>query len=331
MSWRAVVDLGSLSTNLLLTDGVERVRRSVDTFMGGATLSAAGEVVPAPISERSLALVASTLDEYRSLATERGAEVAVVATSAARRATNRDQFRALVEDKLDVEPIIIDGVEEARLGFLGASRGPLFSLEPETSLVTIDLGGGSTEFGLGTASGWEQGWSLPMGGSLLSRAYLPSDPPRPEELSAALSVVELHIDDLHREMPAFSAALATGQAQVLGLGAVVTVAAVEVGLLETDPLNGEGDGPLHGFELTREAVEDVFRTIATESRSDRAHNPGLPASRVDDSVGACAVLVEVMRQLGLDSIVVSQRGLADGIAVLGAGDELAEKWWPRGR
>lgn len=331
MSWRAVIDLGSLSTSLLLTDGVERVRRSVDTFMGGATLSAAGEVEPAPISEQSLTLVGSTLEEYRSLAAERGAEVAVVATSAARRATNRDELRALVGEKLGVEPIVIDGVEEARLGFLGASMGHSIPLEPETSLITIDLGGGSTEFGLGAASGWEQGWSLPMGGSLLSRAYLPSDPPRPEELSAALSVVELHVDDLHREMPALATALAIGEARVLGLGAVVTVAAVEVGLLDTDPLNGEGDGPLHGFELSHEAVEDVFRTIATESRADRAHNPGLPASRVDDSVGACAVLVEVMRQLGLDSIIVSQRGLADGIAALAAGDELAGKWWPSER
>ena len=81
-----------------------------------------------------------------------------------------------------------------------------------------------------------------------------------------------------------------------------------------DPGNGDGDGPLHGFELSREALEDVFRTIATENRADRAHNPGLPATRVHDIVGACAVLVEAVRQWDLDPIVVSQRGLADGVA-----------------
>ena len=327
MSWRAVIDLGSLSTSLLLTDGSERVRRSVDTFMGGATLSAAGEIKPAAISPDSLSLVGSTLEEYRSLASERDAEVAVVATSAARRATNRGELVALVNDKLGVEPVIIDGAVEARLGFLGALGGPSLSADGAGRVVTIDLGGGSTEFGLGTGSGWDDGWSMPMGGSLLSRTYLLSDPPRPEELSAALSVVEIHVDDLHRELPDLSTALATDGPLVLGLGAVVTVAAIEIGLLDDDPLNGDGDGPLQGFELTREAVEDVFRTIATESRSDRAHNPGLPASRVDDAVGGCAVLVEVMRQLGVDSIVVSQRGLGDGIASLPDGDDLGGKWW----
>jgi exopolyphosphatase/pppGpp-phosphohydrolase len=131
-------------------------------------------------------------------------------------------------------------------------------------------------------------------------------------LSAALSVVELHLDDVRREHPELVAAL--GSATVLGLGAVDTIAAIEVGLAGFDPGNGEGDGPLHGFELSRLAVEDVFRTIATEGRADRAHNPGLPPARVDAAVGACAVLVETMRQFGLDQITVSQRGLLDGVA-----------------
>ena len=99
---------------------------------------------------------------------------------------------------------------------------------------------------------------------------------------------------------------------VLGLGGVATVAAVELGLLDVDPLNGDGDGPVHGIPLAREAVEDVFRTLATESRADRAHNPGLPPSRVENIVGGCVVLVETMRQLAIDTITVSQRGLADG-------------------
>jgi exopolyphosphatase/guanosine-5'-triphosphate,3'-diphosphate pyrophosphatase len=154
---------------------------------------------------------------------------------------------------------------------------------------------------------------MPIGGSLLTDAYLTSDPPRPEELSAALSIVELHIDDLRRERPELGADL--GSATVLALGSVTTVAAIEVGLSGgIDPVNGDGDGPLHAFELSRAAAEDVFRTVATESRQDRAHNPGLPLSRVDAIVGAAAVLVEAMRRLALDRVVVSQRGLLDGVA-----------------
>jgi exopolyphosphatase/guanosine-5'-triphosphate,3'-diphosphate pyrophosphatase len=67
------------------------------------------------------------------------------------------------------------------------------------------------------------------------------------------------------------------------------------------------------MELSRQAVEEVFRTLATERRSDRAHNPGLPPARVDEIVGATVVLVEIMRRLGLEQVVVSQRGLLDGV------------------
>ncbi len=116
---------------------------------------------------------------------------------------------------------------------------------------------------------------------------------------------------MRREAPDLLADL--DSAVVVGLGAVVTLAAIEVGLADGDPNTGSGDGPLHGFVLTREAAEDVFRTIATESRADRRHNPGLPPTRVDEIVGAGAVLVETMRQLGLPRLVVSQRGLLDGL------------------
>jgi exopolyphosphatase/guanosine-5'-triphosphate,3'-diphosphate pyrophosphatase len=66
--------------------------------------------------------------------------------------------------------------------------------------------------------------------------------------------------------------------------------------------------------LTRDAAEDVFRTLATESLADRVHNPGLPRERADIIVGGCCVLVAVMRRLKIDSLVVSTRSLLDGVA-----------------
>lgn len=318
MSWTAVVDLGSLSTQLLLTDGTARVRRSVDTFMGGTSLSATGELRAERISDEALGRVAEALRGFRALIDERGADVRVVATAAARRATNGDDLTAVVRAELDRQLVVIGGSDEARLSFVGAcsDAGPGSAAE---RIVTVDIGGGSTEFAIGPASGSARGpdavWSMPIGGSLLTRTYIRSDPPRPEELSAALTVLELHLDDLERELPDLGPAIT--DATVLALGGAVTVAAVEVGLGDADPLNGDGDGPLHGFELTRDAVEDVFRTVATECRADRAHNPGLPSSRVDEIVGGCALLVGTMRQLGLDAVRISQRGLADGIVATG--------------
>ncbi len=169
---------------------------------------------------------------------------------------------------------------------------------------------------MGTWEGFEAAYSIPVGGSVLSGGFLNGDPPLAEELSAALSVVELHVEDAKRELPGLVPALET--ATIVGLGAISTIAAIEIGYRgdggEADLGDGSGDGPLHGFLLSRQAAEEVFRTVATESRADRAFNPGLPHSRVDDIVGGCAILVEILRQLDIVQLVVSQRGLLDGVA-----------------
>jgi exopolyphosphatase/guanosine-5'-triphosphate,3'-diphosphate pyrophosphatase len=311
-----VVDLGSVSTSLLLTDGRERIRRSVDTNLGAGALTASGEPRPSSIGAEALTDLQAALADFRRLADDVGAEVRVVATAAARRASNRTALETIVADSFGEPLDVLDSHDEAALAFAGACTGIAAAEPTQRAIVTIDLGGGSTDFAVGDVGGSATVWSMPIGGVLVTDAFLAGDPPRPEELSAALSVVGLHVDDLRREAPAIVEALTESGEEsgptVLGLGGVATVAAVEIGLLEVDPLNGDGDGPVHGLRLSHDAVEDVFRTLATESRADRAHNPGLPPSRVENIVGGCVVLVETMRQLAIDTITVSQRGLADG-------------------
>ena len=97
---------------------------------------------------------------------------------------------------------------------------------------------------------------------------------------------------------------------VVGLaGTVSTVAAVEIGLAEYDR------DRIHHFVLTRAAAEDVFRTLATEARTDRIHNPGLEEARADVIIGGCCALVAIYRRLGLDEVLVSEADILDGMAL----------------
>ncbi len=108
-------------------------------------------------------------------------------------------------------------------------------------------------------------------------------------------------------MPSIAAAIASGT--VIGVGGTITtVGAVEIGLI------GDDRSALQHFVLPLDAVEDVFRTLATEPRDARRYNPGLPENRVDLIVGGCCVLVESMRHLAIDEIVVSEHDLLDGAA-----------------
>ena len=53
------------------------------------------------------------------------------------------------------------------------------------------------------------------------------------------------------------------------------------------------------------AVEEVFRTLVTERTADRRHNPGLPSGLVDTVLGACCIVVALMRRLHLDTVTVT--------------------------
>ena len=99
----------------------------------------------------------------------------------------------------------------------------------------------------------------------LTEEFIENDPPLPEELHACLTVAGGHIDDAVREIPKINEALT-----LVGLaGTVSSVAAIEIGLEKYDRER------IHHFRLSKDAVEDVFRTLATENRQERTSNPGL--------------------------------------------------------
>jgi len=196
---------------------------------------------------------------------------------------------------------LLSGDEEGRLSFMGATA----ALSPaDGPFLVVDIGGGSTEFSYGVTD-CEYARSVDIGCVRLTEKYISHDPPRPEELLACLSLVETYVDDVAREFPGMSDA-----ACFVGLaGTVSTTAAIEQGLAEYDR------DRIHHFELTRPAVEDVFRTLATENRAERLGNPGLEVGRADVIVGGLCVLVQIMRQLDFDRCLVSESDILDGLVM----------------
>jgi exopolyphosphatase/guanosine-5'-triphosphate,3'-diphosphate pyrophosphatase len=263
----------------------------------GAGVDRTGALDPAAV-DRTI----DVLRQYRAVMDEHGVSaVRIAATSAARDAANRDDLFDTAEAIVGARPELLSGDEEGRLSFLGATseldaeRGPF---------LVVDIGGGSTELSYGAAK-VEAVMSVDVGCVRLTERWLHSDPPRPEELHAAISVTTQHLEDVVREHPEMRDART-----VVGLaGTISTVAAVEIGLPEYDR------DRIHHFTLTREAAEDVFRTLATEARADRVHNPGLEEARADVIVGGCCALVAVMRFFDVPSLLVSEADILDGLAM----------------
>ena len=296
----AAIDCGTNSTRLLIVDGrgdpLERVMRITRLGQGVET---AGRLAPDAM-ERTLAV----LREFRELLDRYGvpaSRVRMSATSAARDAANRDEFFDAAEAIVGVRPELLSGADEGRLAFRGATAGLDPALGP---FLVLDIGGGSTEFIVGTTepSGVI---SVDVGCVRVTEKFLHSDPPDAGELSDALMVVRLHLDDVVRELPQVMDA-----ARLVGVaGTITTVAAVELGLQHDD------HAAVHHFTLTRAAVEDVFRTLATERLADRVHNPGLERARADVIVGGALVLVAVMRHFEFEECVVSVSDILDGLVL----------------
>ena len=291
----AVIDCGTNSTRLLIGNKLETLDRQMKITRLGEGLEKSGE-----ISRQAMTRVVDVLESFRTtLESHRVAEVRIVATSAARDADNRDDFFSEVESVIGVTPELLTGEEEGRLAFAGAIaelgdlKGPF---------LVLDIGGGSTEFVFGDRKA-EDIHSAQIGCVRLTEEFIENDPPLPEELHACLTVAGGHIDDAVREIPKINEALT-----LVGLaGTVSSVAAIEIGLEKYDRER------IHHFRLSKDAVEDVFRTLATENRQERTSNPGLDEDRTDVIVAGTAILVKVMRQLEFTECLVSESDILDGI------------------
>ena len=292
----AAIDIGTNSTNLLIADaqGNDIVREVHVTGLGR------GVVHNNMLNEEAIARTIARLQQYADLIAQHGVgAVRVTATEACRRATNAAVFLDQAEAVLGTRPLIIAGTEEGRLAYSGA----LSHLPAHDGItLVIDIGGGSTEIMIGEKT-LQHTVSFPVGTVVLTESHLSHDPPRPEELTNAIGLVTDFMDDLIRDHPEVLNA-----SRVVGVaGSIVTIAAVEIGLKEFDA------AALHGARMTRENVEEVFRTLATETLANRKFNPGLPADRADVIVGGCCVLVGVMRKLRIPEIMVSVNNLLDGL------------------
>ncbi len=321
----AVVDVGSGAVKLLIIDRAGLAASSFDpeAAASGTVLSIGLKTkliagATDRMSDEALAATAAAFATFRGHIDELApgavlsGRVRAVATAVARDTSNLSALEDITRQELGVDLEVLSGEREAELAFVGATFGR--TVDGQT--VVMDIGAGSTEFAYRpattdhdpeakTGAGGIVALSLPIGGRTIVDGYLASDPPRPEELSSALSVVELHIDDLRRELPGINDAL---QGTVIAAGAMNQIAAVEIGL--TDP-----EATIDGEVIEKEGIEDLFRTLATESVAQRLHNPGLKPEHVDDILGAICVLVEFMRQCGVDRVTVSERSVRHGLAV----------------
>ena len=217
--------------------------------------------------------------------------------------SNRDVFVAGVFARLGIAPDVISGSEEASLSFLGATAdivgGPS---APAAPYLVVDIGGGSTEFVLGTTQP-EAARSVDIGCVRMTERHLQSDPPTREEIAAATADIDAAIALAARDVALQDARSIIGLA-----GSVTTVAALVLGLDRYDPAR------IHASRISAADVHRTTEMLLAMTRDERARLAPMHEGRIDVIGAGALVLDRIMARTGLAEVVVSERDILDGIA-----------------
>jgi exopolyphosphatase/guanosine-5'-triphosphate,3'-diphosphate pyrophosphatase len=312
MSRVAAVDCGTNSIRLLIADisggaggRLRDVHREMRIVRLGQGVDATGEFAP-----DALARTHAALAEYAEVMRRHDVgAVRMVATSAARDVSNRDQFFAMTSDVLGaVVPgavaEVITGTDEAELSFRGAV-GELDSAA--APFVVVDLGGGSTEVVLGSAD-VAAGYSADIGCVRLTERCLRSDPPTDDEIDAARSVVRDALTDVLQVVPVDKAHTWVGVA-----GTMTTLAALAHKMTVYDA------GAIHLSRIGFDDLLPVCADLLAMTRPQRAALGPMHEGRVDVIGGGALIVQELAAVLGeragITELVVSEHDILDGIAL----------------
>jgi exopolyphosphatase / guanosine-5'-triphosphate,3'-diphosphate pyrophosphatase len=308
----AAIDCGTNSLRLLIADldpashVLTDIARRMEIVRLGQGVDATGRLAPEAL-DRTMRMLA----EYADQITAAGAvKVRMVATSATRDASNAAEFTSGVQQVLGVLPEVITGQEEARLSFTGATaelgaRGPGSAASAEPPYLVVDIGGGSTEFVLGSGEpgGELTAISVDVGCVRLTERHLHSDPPTAAEVQAARADIDRALDDVAAAVPVAGARTLVGLA-----GSVTTVTAIALGLPVYDPRR------THHARLSAADVRRVTTELLSLRHAERAAIGSLHPGRVDVIAAGALIADRLMERFEFAEMVSSEHDILDGIA-----------------
>lgn len=299
---RAVIDIGTNSVKLLVArvDGtcVEPILEKGNQTRLGDGFYATHRLQPAAIARTAAAVAA-----YRGEAqTHRPARFRVLATAAAREATNRAELMAALGPAAGTEIEIITGQREAELAFRGVCSEPELA---RCSLLVADVGGGSTELILGEAGVRRFEHSFPLGAVRLMQSLQPPDPPAAADLQRCRTVLDAML--LEQVLPALHqapTARSTEPLQFVGVGGTAAILACIVHGLERYDRNR-----IEASRIDTETLTDLTTRLWSLPLAQRRQIVGLPAERADVILTGCAIYEAFLRVLKLGTLRPSTRGL----------------------
>lgn len=236
--------------------------------------------------------VLKVLREYKSLCDKAGVEkITAVGTAAFRKAKNASELIDRVELELGFRIQIISGEEEARLSYLSVTT----DFQNYPNLVALDIGGGSTE-----VISNQGGVSYDLGAVVLTESIVKQDPISDDEFRQMQDSINQKLENLNNPFP--------GPVTLAGLaGSVTTLSAIK------QKLNVWDGARVQGSVLALEDLQKMIEIFRTTTVEEKKKIPGMVRGREDTILAGTLILQKIMEKLGVEQVIVSDRGLRFGV------------------
>lgn len=303
----AAIDVGSNSIKLVVVDAAASdsfavLAREKETVRLGHNTLRRGHLSAATI-ERA----ADCIKRFRSIAEARGAErTFAVATASVRAARNSAQFIKEIDRRTSVRVSILSAIEEARLIGIAAAHG---CAARGSSIINIDIGGGSTEISLMRDGAPGALFSVKLGAVGLTERYLSSDPVKPKELRPLLEEVRAAMERPSRELRGARWQQATGTSgTIISIGGALRLRTSE------EERRAQGAQPA-GEEIVLSKLARFNSRMAGLTVSERRAIPGISAQRSEIIVAGGQILEGAMRALGINVLRTCGWALREGVLI----------------
>ena len=288
----AVIDIGSNSARMvvyektsrfafhMLNETKSKVRISENAYKNDGNLQEA----PMQRAYEALCNFLSIASSYKAR------KILCVATSALRDAPNKNLFLKKVRDGLGLQIKIIDGSKEALYGGIAAAN----LLPPLYNAITVDIGGGSTEFASIHGRDVQNPISLDLGAVRLKELFF--DKGKRKEATA-------YIDDKLEKLQNTNTV-----DTIIGIGGSFRALSSALMSMEEYPFE-----KLHAYEPNFKNFKKLLNEILEAKSQKDLKKLSIKDERLDVIVPGALILSRIIEKLPIKKLITSGVGVREGV------------------
>ena len=295
----ATVDIGTNSMRLLIADYEDNKiinrKKYVEVTRIGKGVDEKGM-----ISKDAINLNSEVLERFINLAKSKNCEkICVIGTSALRDSKNSEEFVKKVYEKTGINVEIISGEMEANLGFLGIKS----ILDEKKYTLTIDIGGGSTEFILGNNHGdLVFSKSENIGVVRLTERFLKDDIPTDIQIIEMNKYIEAVTSDTIQVLKTYDIG------KVIGIGGTATSISAIIQQMEI-----YCSDKVHNSKIYYDEIVDIYKNLKSMTIQEKKMIVGLQPKRADVIFTGVCIMKKIMSMLDIEYITVSEYDNLEGM------------------